>query len=140
MIFYNLTHENYFLKGRLDIKIIFIYLLWPTLQSYVPARNQCCHRKFIWGMRPIASLWLNNKNSPNKPEKFVYFIFWKIVLRQCQRPSGNDPKSSLPERRAPSAACRAPRNFEQAVFPENFSWLFFEKSFENWKTNANLFA
>ena len=48
-------------------------------------------------------------------------------------PSGNDPKSSLPER-------RAPRNFEQAVSPEKFSWLFFGKNFENWKTNANLFS
>ena len=38
--------------------------------------------------------------------------------------SGNYPKSSLPER-------RAPRNFEQAVSPENFSRLFFGKNFEN---------
>ena len=41
-----------------------------------------------------------------KPEKN------EVIL--AVSPSGIDPKSSLPER-------RAPRNFEQAVSPENFS-------------------
>ena len=65
--------------------------------------------------------------------KFLFYFFFLIYLLLYRLPSGNDPKSSLPERRAPSAP-----KFWASSSPENFSWLFFGKNFENWKTNPIL--
>ena len=97
-------------------------------------------RVSFWWFRPHPDLRLRLRlRLEVKPQ-----LFWKNpkmkeklenILIALQFPSANDPKSSIPERREPSA-----QKFWASSFPWKIFSTFCEKNYENWKINTINFS
>ena len=97
------------------------FVFFPWLKKKTHTKKKQIEYSIVLKVSTLSTrnFWLNPSNLVRMIQKAVY------PSAECQ---------------APSAERRVPDNFEQEVSPQNLSWLFFGKIFENWKTNTILFS